>query len=112
PRRLLSCYFYSSSAPPDLHSFPTRRSSDLLIPTLFAFLPPPPDSGFYGDLGFFGAERDCVSRKPRARIPRGDLQPLEPRQIRARDRKSTRLNSSHVAISYAVFCLKKKKPTM
>src|SRR5690625_6353876 len=29
--------------------------------------------------------------------------------ISARDRKSTRLNSSHVAISYAVFCLKKKK---
>src|SRR5437870_6650073 len=28
---------------------------------------------------------------------------------RAADRKSTRLNSSHVAISYAVFCLKKKK---
>src|SRR5690625_6163656 len=27
------------------------------------------------------------------------------------DRKSTRLNSSHVAISYAVFCLKKKKET-
>src|SRR5207248_7093929 len=28
-----------------------------------------------------------------------------------RDRKSTRLNSSHRTISYAVFCLKKKKPT-
>src|SRR5207253_10577328 len=28
-----------------------------------------------------------------------------------RDRKSTRLNSSHVAISYAVFCLKKKNST-
>src|SRR5437764_8878940 len=28
----------------------------------------------------------------------------------ARDRKSTRLNSSHRCISYAVFCLKKKKP--
>src|SRR5690349_23638887 len=28
---------------------------------------------------------------------------------RSRDRKSTRLNSSHVEISYAVFCLKKKK---
>src|SRR5690625_6279834 len=28
-----------------------------------------------------------------------------------RDRKSTRLNSSHVAISYAVFCLKKKRQT-
>src|SRR5215813_15192615 len=30
-------------------------------------------------------------------------------RARARDRKSTRLNSSHVRISYAVFCLKKKK---
>src|SRR3712207_7151024 len=36
----------------------------------------------------------------------------EPRRhgpIRPRDRKSTRLNSSHANISYAVFCLKKKK---
>src|SRR5215469_18191114 len=31
------------------------------------------------------------------------------RHPRIRDRKSTRLNSSHVEISYAVFCLKKKK---
>src|SRR5690554_7489431 len=31
--------------------------------------------------------------------------------VRAADRKSTRLNSSHVRISYAVFCLKKKKKT-
>src|SRR5207249_11122052 len=30
-------------------------------------------------------------------------------RVAARDRKSTRLNSSHVSISYAVFCLKKKK---
>src|SRR5260221_3264725 len=30
---------------------------------------------------------------------------------RSRDRKSTRLNSSHTVISYAVFCLKKKKNT-
>src|SRR5690242_20965662 len=29
----------------------------------------------------------------------------------SRDRKSTRLNSSHMSISYAVFCLKKKKKT-
>src|SRR5690349_21872950 len=32
-----------------------------------------------------------------------------PRRPPGRDRKSTRLNSSHVEISYAVFCLKKKK---
>src|ERR1039458_5343982 len=31
--------------------------------------------------------------------------------MRGRDRKSTRLNSSHLGISYAVFCLKKKKRT-
>src|SRR5207253_10703856 len=31
--------------------------------------------------------------------------------VAVKDRKSTRLNSSHVAISYAVFCLKKKKQT-
>src|SRR5437868_15430086 len=30
----------------------------------------------------------------------------------AEDRKSTRLNSSHVSISYAVFCLKKKNPNL
>src|SRR3989454_7802141 len=37
------------------------------------------------------------------------------RQVQRKDRKSTRLNSSHLVISYAVFCLKKKKkktPTM
>src|SRR5690625_7021755 len=32
-----------------------------------------------------------------------------PDYVKKADRKSTRLNSSHVAISYAVFCLKKKK---
>src|SRR5438876_8575519 len=37
----------------------------------------------------------------------------EPRGCRHLDRKSTRLNSSHPSISYAVFCLKKKKiPTL
>src|SRR6266498_5667394 len=36
---------------------------------------------------------------------------LRRRRGRCRDRKSTRLNSSHVRISYAGFCLKKKKKT-
>src|SRR5204863_7922496 len=42
----------------------------------------------------------------------GDAQELEPARLEVEhglDRKSTRLNSSHVEISYAVFCLKKKK---
>src|SRR5256885_5594436 len=41
-----------------------------------------------------------------ARTLRGGLSPS---CVRAEDRKSTRLNSSHLVISYAVFCLKKKK---
>src|SRR5205809_4259904 len=48
--------------------------------------------------------------------PSGDVRHLHhrrggpPAPARLRDRKSTRLNSSHGYISYAVFCLKKKKP--
>src|SRR5690625_1001052 len=41
------------------------------------------------------------------RLPERSL--VHIRQHQDLDRKSTRLNSSHVAISYAVFCLKKKK---
>src|SRR5436309_10788229 len=40
---------------------------------------------------------------------RGGGNPTRPRHFPFLDRKSTRLNSSHVKISYAVFCLKKKK---
>src|SRR3712207_7053308 len=53
-----------------------------------------------------------VAQHPRARgieLPHDD-DPLVERVLeQARDRKSTRLNSSHANISYAVFCLKKKK---
>src|SRR5207245_8630187 len=45
-------------------------------------------------------------RGPRAPPPRASRSERRPH---ARDRKSTRLNSSHGSISYAVFCLKKKK---
>src|SRR5947207_12595571 len=47
-------------------------------------------------------------RAARPRRARGGPDPLEARFERI-DRKSTRLNSSHTVISYAVFCLKKKK---
>src|SRR5437660_6883421 len=71
-----------------LHSFPTRRSSDLPRRTAAA-----PGAGA------------AVSR----RAPLG-VRNAAGALVRRPDRKSTRLNSSHVAISYAVFCLKKKKP--
>src|SRR5258707_8729684 len=49
--------------------------------------------------------------KPLPVDARSELQSLHdaPRHRRPQDRKSTRLNSSHANISYAVFCLKKKK---
>src|SRR2546427_6009609 len=48
--------------------------------------------------------------EPLARPRPARLLPLDdPRIARQQDRKSTRLNSSHSQISYAVFCLKKKK---
>src|SRR3712207_8549542 len=54
-----------------------------------------------------------AARGPQGRLPgpRGREAVVHAvlRQGRHRDRKSTRLNSSHANISYAVFCLKKKK---
>src|SRR5690625_7113993 len=50
----------------------------------------------------------CESQKPIVKI--SSAKPtFIPKEMMSLDRKSTRLNSSHVAISYAVFCLKKKK---
>src|SRR5690242_21402604 len=65
---------------------------------------------FRSDAGGFRPVRDAPGQvHPR---PEGLLREGAPRRARhlARaDRKSTRLNSSHMSISYAVFCLKKKK---
>src|SRR5207249_8133374 len=52
-------------------------------------------------VGGDGARRSVAPRHDRGARSRG--------AARVGDRKSTRLNSSHVSISYAVFCLKKKK---
>src|SRR3712207_6952598 len=47
----------------------------------------------------------------RAQLEQAGFDVRETRVRSTADRKSTRLNSSHANISYAVFCLKKKKPT-
>src|SRR4051812_49768580 len=56
-----------------------------------------------GELDHRSTSRGLVMKKPRHL----SHSPLLRRLLRA-DRKSTRLNSSHMSISYAVFCLKKK----
>src|SRR5438034_2166025 len=62
------------------------------------------------------ADRRSIKRPAKWRQRNGcDLQAKDSERERIRfrdiDRKSTRLNSSHTVISYAVFCLKKKKKT-
>src|SRR5438477_4446464 len=74
-----------------LHSFPTRRSSDL------APGPPPLSHPPRSASGARRARRRGPPRRRARRAPEAD-----------RVRKSTRLNSSHMSKSYAVFRLKKK----
>src|SRR5207248_10764454 len=98
-RPLLPPSFYSSCYRHHrpLHSFPTRRSSDLAPAT---------------DIALRGAlleprrlpTRHDLRQAVTDAIPKRRRTLLEERA----DRKSTRLNSSHRTISYAVFCLKKK----
>src|SRR5699024_11968159 len=82
-----------------LHSLPTRRSSDLLIA---------PHEIVTMINGQTGSPAGCWFSKVRFGI--GMLENIRPiiTETAIIDRKSTRLNSSHVSISYAVFCLKKK----
>src|SRR5690606_42161457 len=62
--------------------------------------------------GFLGGRPGRIARPcpvRRAAFTGGVRRAASCGEIAARDRKSTRLNSSHVKISYAVFCLKKKR---
>src|SRR5438309_8947819 len=79
--------------------------------SLFLMLPPPPRSTLFPYTTLFRssmlvrmylrwAERKAISASVLDEMPGEE------------DRKSTRLNSSHSSISYAVFCLKKKKSTL
>src|SRR5256885_12737642 len=79
---------------------------------------PPPRSTLFPYTTLFRSEdlleRALAGAQPRQR--RAGAQELDetaPGEVARglRDRKSTRLNSSHLVISYAVFCLKKKKPS-
>src|SRR5439155_12474217 len=93
-------------------SFPTRRSSDLL--GALDRLDDLPERGVAAEAGgpdLQGAglvDRTGIHRRPRGFLDRqrfaGNRGLINDRVTSGEDRKSTRLNSSHVAISYAVFC--------
>src|SRR5437899_9658935 len=97
---LLELYFAHSY----LHSFPTRRSSDLYFGPTYDVHGGGSDLIFPHHEAEIAQAEGLTGKEPLARywLHTGLL------SIKG-DRKSTRLNSSHLGISYAVFCLKKKK---
>src|SRR5690606_41586394 len=90
----LLCFSYCCGVLLELHSFPPRRSSDLFRGRSDAGRRDRHQQG----TGDGGCRRDDPRDPGRGHLP----------GRHETDRKSTRLNSSHVKISYAVFCLKKK----
>src|SRR5206468_10104185 len=105
-------FFYLHVDHRDLHSFPTRRSSDLdLLLMLVREL----------NIPFINLSKYKIDAALKEIIPERiarlyQIIPLSMLEMTLtvaisdplKDRKSTRLNSSHDQISYAVFCLKKK----
>src|SRR3712207_7576829 len=90
-----SFFFLMIRRPPRSTLFPTRRSSDLRAAA---------GGGRPDDVAGGRPRPWSVDHAPGAH--QGEAPARRPAQ---QDRKSTRLNSSHANISYAVFCLKKKK---
>src|SRR5207249_11506080 len=95
----LSFFFFHAPAPTQIYTLSLHDALPICLPTSTLFHPIP-------------LRCSCDRREP--------SQALGPETgsydastaidgTRRQDRKSTRLNSSHVSISYAVFCLKKKK---
>src|SRR6267154_3664352 len=88
---------------------PDIDTSSFLFFFFFLMMRRPPRSTLFPYTTLF---RSCPwgGRSPAATTPRrGRSTRATPSPSPGRDRKSTRLNSSHPSISYAVFCLKKKK---
>src|SRR5439155_9052594 len=105
-------FFSSSSYHRDLHSFPTRRSSDLsdqvfVIEAQITII----NVQSYPVVGGTWQVRFNTTGTANLTITTVNgttwSDSNENNDLKFLDRKSTRLNSSHVAISYAVFCLKK-----
>src|SRR5690606_41797723 len=80
------------------HSFPTRRSSDL-----FRSIVP-----MWDNTARYAADAYVVHGSTPQKFQEWLHSLINYSKVNLADRKSTRLNSSHVKISYAVFCLKKK----
>src|SRR5699024_11446525 len=106
------CYSTTHLYHLDLHSVPTRRSSDL-------FISDDEDNSKADDESDNEADESDKDETDDNKAEETDKDETDDNKAEEtdkdesdneadEDRKSTRLNSSHVSISYAVFCLKKK----
>src|SRR3712207_9400672 len=95
-RILFVCFFFNDTATTEIYTLSLHDALPILRrhPLLRA------------GLHFHDLARPCDRRRERARPPAHGAARRAQLEV---DRKSTRLNSSHANISYAVFCLKKKK---
>src|SRR6266576_5422679 len=83
---------------------PVRPLLAFLIFFFFLMIRRPPRSTLFPYTTLFRSRQSDADRRPHRQIPR--------RHLDRRDRKSTRLNSSHVEISYAVFRSNKQNHTI
>src|SRR2546426_12708072 len=90
-------FFFNDTATTEIYTLSLHDALPISDPT------PPPASSPRAPRA--GSPPPRIRRTGRLRLPSSRGSPRH-----AADRKSTRLNSSHLVISYAVFCLKKKTP--
>src|SRR5207253_9361137 len=108
PAHVAHLFLYRHAPLQDLHSFPTRRSSDLFG-----------GGAGGGPFASAGGRRSRAGRDHHAGVDidleeafAGTTRTIELKRPKLKsdgDRKSTRLNSSHVASAYAVCCLKTER---
>src|SRR5699024_11525294 len=104
------CVLHRRSDQRGLLSFPTRRSSDLAEAAAHvAGLLPANNLSGPSCFDFEAPAAPFKAGQAPAKAAAAVADAGSAVELYAGDRKSTRLNSSHVSISYAVFCLKKKK---
>src|SRR5690606_42101575 len=103
---------YLLTVPSALHSFPTRRSSDLILGTFFKTNQPSGSKIIHrldNNANYQHAVIELTTSEGAFRVSysirvnNNQTQLVEIRIAKSNNRKSTRLNSSHVKISYAVF---------
>src|SRR3712207_9403766 len=98
PRIFLFCFFFNDTATTEIYTLSLHDALPISHPVKAIA-----DSVTKGSPKAEESKAVNVVRKGLETVSAGILNPI------SEDRKSTRLNSSHANISYAVFCLKKKK---